>query len=191
MKAEKNQFSAGLGAKICGAWAEADGVPEELNALAEKPDILRGVIEVLPGRSEIKPMEFTVDLDAIPFIPNGWSVESHVKGGQWKYDTTKVSLYLSEGQRDGKWMVGTELRQELDSLSVMNANLLEFYLAHLPIIPEDWKGKYVFFWGTVYRSARGNLCVRCLCWGGEGWRWDYRWLEDVWSDGNPALLHGK
>ncbi len=193
MKAEKNQFSAGLGAKICGAWAEANGVPEELNALAEKPEILRGIIDVLHGRSEIKPIELIVDLDATPFTPDGWTVESHKSGGQWKYDATKVSLYLSEGQKDGKCLTGTKLRQELESLfpPVMNANMLEFYLAHTSLIPEDWKGKVIFFWGTIYRNADGNLYVRFLYWSGGRWCWYCDWLENDWSSAYPATLLGK
>lgn len=136
-------------------------------------------------------MSNELNLDVAPFIPNGWTVESHQKGGQWKYDTTKVSLYLSEGQKDGKCLAGTKLRQELEAMPVINANLLEFYLAHTWLIPKDWKGKAIFFWGTIYRDADGDLCVRYLCWLEERWYWYYEWLENDWSDNYPTVLIGK
>jgi hypothetical protein len=88
-------------------------------------------------------------------------------------------------------MVGTELRKGLESLPVMNANLLEFCLAHTWLIPEDWKGKAVFFWGTVYRDGSGSLYVRYLYWSGERWYWDSYWLGNAWGDDSPAALLGK
>lgn len=135
--------------------------------------------------------ELIVDLDAPPFIPNGWMVESHKQSGRWRYDATKVSLYLSDDQKDGKGLTGSKFRQELKSQLVMNANMLEFYLAHTSLIPEDWKGKAVFFWGTVYCDASGRLYVRCLGWRGKRWDWSDRCLGDVWGCGNPAALLGK
>jgi len=39
----------------------------------------------------------------------------------------------------------------------MNANVLDYLLAHPELIPEDWKNKYVFFWGTIYRYSSGGL----------------------------------
>jgi hypothetical protein len=56
------------------------------------------------------------------------------------------------------------------------------------LIPEEWKGKYVFFWGTIYRGSGDNLYVRCLCWGGGRWDWGYDWLGGGWDDGNPAAV---
>ncbi|MBU3964354.1 hypothetical protein KJ562_01315, partial [Patescibacteria group bacterium] len=67
-----------------------------------------------------------------------------------------------------------------------NANLLDFYLAHINLIPEDWKGKAVFFWATIYRRSDGSLYVRYLFWSGGGWYWLYNWLDDDWGDHNPA-----
>ncbi len=164
---------------------------EKIKMLCERRGLLGQVLEVLDGRSEIKPIDLVVDLDADPFVPEGWSVVSHTKGGQWKYDATKVSLYLSEGQKDGKWIVGTKLQEELKAQPTANANLLEFYLAHPHLIPEDWKGKYTFFRGTSYRRADGSLCVRYLFWVGARWAWGCLWLGHDWYDRNPAVLLGK
>lgn len=191
MKAEKNSFSVGLAAKFVGAWAEAGGAPEELNALAEKPEVLKGVLEILAGRSEIKPITYTLDFDASPFIPDGWTVESHKKMGQWTFDPSKVKFHLADGQRGGKYVPGTVLREELEKLECYNANLLDFYLKNQYLIPEDWKGKAIFFWGTIYRNADGDLFVRCLDWDGGAWGWCCHWLVSDWREFSPAAVCGK
>ena len=85
-------------------------------------------------------------------------------------------------------MVGNNLRQELDDQPTLNANVLDYLLAHPELIPEEWKGKAVFFWGTIYRRSDGGLYVRCLYWGGSKWRWHGRWLDNGFNSGNPAAL---
>ena len=130
-------------------------------------------------------IEHVIDLDADPFVPNGWKVEEHRKGGQ---NASKVALYLSKGQQGGKVIDGNKLRKELADKSAFNANVLDYLLANPDLIPEEWKGKYVFFWGTVYRHSGGHLCVRCLCWDVGGWIWDGRWLGDHWYGRDPAAV---
>lgn len=164
---------------------------EKIKILCEQKGLLTQVLEVLEGRSEICPVEYTVDLDSTPFIPEGWKVEEHKKGGQWKFDPTKLELYLDEGQKNGKCIEGNKLRKKLESKDVLNANLLDFLLKNPNLIPESWKGKVVFFWGTIYRGTVGNLCVRDLCWRGSRWDWDYYWLDDDWNGSNLAVVLGK
>ena len=40
----------------------------------------------------------------------------------------------------------------------------------------------------LYRDADGDLCVRYLYWGGDGWHWGYRWLGNGWHANNPAAV---
>ena len=176
---------------------EGQWTNEEIKILCERKGFLSSVHEALLGRAEIKPVEYLVDFDAKPFIPNGWTIlpdsEQLAKRvcGQWKFDPTKVELYLNEGQKNGKSIEGNDLRKKLANQPVMNANLLDFYLAHPKLIPESWKGQYVFFWGTIYRSADGNLCVRYLYWNGGRWYWDCYWLENDWDSNYPSAVSGK
>jgi len=135
-----------------------------------------------------------IDCDADPFVPEGWKVEEHKQGGQFAFDPSKVEFYLSPEQKDGKRIVGNSLRKELADKPVMNANVLDFLLANPDLIPEDWKKdgagntRYIFFWGTVYRRRGGFLCVRCLYWDGDRWRWGRIWLVSDWGGDDPALL---
>ncbi|MDP3645911.1 MAG: hypothetical protein Q8R25_02390 [bacterium] len=132
--------------------------------------------------------EHLVDLDADPFIPNGWKVEEHQKGGQFKWDAAKIALYLSEPQKRGRGIEGNKLRNALKGQPVFNANLLDYLLKNPHLIPEEWKDKYIFFWGTIYRGSGGYLYVRYLYWYGGRWYWSNRWLDDDWDGLNPAAL---
>jgi len=127
-----------------------------------------------------------IDCDADPFLPQGWKVESHKKMGQFEWDATKVALYLDEGQQGGKCIEGNKLRKKLEAKNVHNANVLDYLLAHPELIPEEWKGKAVFFWGTVYRNSAGGLYVRYLYWDGKRWDWYCLWLDSSWGGNSPA-----
>jgi hypothetical protein len=165
---------------------QSEGFTSEHLTLLGQYKNLGSIKDVLEGRSEIKPIE--VDLDTDPFIPEGWSVIEHKKGGKWKYDSTKVGLYLSKKQQDGGVIGGQDLRKELESQSVMNANLLNFYLKNQRIIPSEWKGKAVFFWGTIYKSIGGGLYVRYLYWSSDSWTWNYGCFDEDWDNDDPSVV---
>ncbi len=147
------------------------------------------IIEGLQCLIEGRPLDTRiVDLDAAPFIPKGWKLESHKKGGQFAWDSAQVTLHLEAGQQGGNAMKGTDLQKALEDKPVLNANALDFLLAHPELIPESWKDKYVFFWGTVYRFSDGCLCVRYLRWDGAGWGWRAYWFECGWRGQDPAAV---
>jgi hypothetical protein len=156
--------------------------------LLSEGDMFARILPVIRGLAEVV---FTVDLEADPFVPDGWEVVEHQKGGQIEWDPTKVFLYLSPNQQDGKVIKGELLRAELTGKPVFNVNMLDFLLANPTLIPDSWKGKAVFFWGTIYRSSDGNLCVRYLYWHVGRWNWDDYWLELGWYDCNPAAVPAK
>lgn len=145
-----------------------------------------GVARFLRNESRVVIDRHIIDLDASPFVPEGWKVEEHKQGGQFEWDPTKVALHLADGQQNG--IVGTELRKLLEGQPVMNANLLDYLLKNPQLIPEDWKGKAAFFWGTVYRFDGGRLCVRYLLWNGSVWFWCRSWLVDSFVAFNPAFV---
>ena len=159
---------------------------------------LARVMDIQLGRAEIKPIEHVIDLGASPYLPDGWKVEEHQKGKLVKLerrgddlylDGKKIDLFLSKNQKGG-CIGGNNLREELAKEPVLNANVLDHLLKpeNQHLIPDSWKGKCAFFWGTVYRSADGNLCVRCLYWDGDGWNWNYDWLGNDWFANRPAAV---
>jgi len=169
------------------AFEAAGYTPDDVTKLRTSPQ-LGALKQVLLGYAEIKLLEPVIDLDAAPFVPNDWKVEEHQKGGTFRWDPVKVKLYLSKLQSKGKYIGGHDLRKELAGQPVFNARLLDYLLAHPQLIPEEWKGKYIFFWGTIYHHSSGDLCVRYLCWGDGQWQWGYDWLGSDWSVDSPAAL---
>ena len=133
-----------------------------------------------------------VDLDIEPFVAEGWSVQEHRKGGVLDFGQMRFSLHLSSKQsREGR-IVGIELYEKLKGLPVLNANLLDWFLRteNQCLIPEDWKGSSVFFWGTIYRHRGGNLFVRSLSQdeSGRGWCANWRWIGDFFGKSDPAVF---
>jgi hypothetical protein len=150
--------------------------PEDLKWLCEG-NTLSQLRKVRLGQASIEVIAHVIDCDADPFTPDGWKVEEHKKGGNVQWDGSKVSLWLANGQQNGKVLEGNKLRKEVAKKVPFNANMLDYLLANPHLIPEEWKGKYVFFWGTVYRNSRGHLYVRYLYWSGSRWYWGDFWLD--------------
>jgi len=112
----------------------------------------------------------------------------------FKWNAANVALYLDKGQENGGWIEGNKLLKELANKPVLNANVLDYLFAHPHLIPEEWKDKIVFFWGTIYRQ-HGDLCVRYLYWNGGIWdlssgRWDWSAckLGHRWHGNSPAAV---
>ena len=149
---------------------------------------------VVLGKNKIR-----VKLDAPPKLPfdgaeieahfgSGWVTVEKRKDGQLYVGGRKVILHVSECQKDGKKIKGYELCEELTGKTVLNANILDALLEFTHLIPEDWKEKTVFFWGTIYRNSDGYLCVRFLFWGGSRWHWCCYCLGGDFDGRDPAAL---
>ena len=129
-----------------------------------------------------------INLEKPPYIPYpNWTIESHIGKGKWKWNPKEVELYLSEKQKTG-YVIGHDLRKKLENKPVLNANVLDYLYENQELIPEDWKNKYVYFWGTIYRYSDGDLRVRCLYFHGGVWDRNYNWLGNGWGGDDPAAL---
>ena len=158
---------------------------DDLTKLGQYKD-KKSLQAVILGHAKIELVCHLIDCSADPYIPGGWTVEEHQKGGTLEWDSAKILLFLAEKQKTGL-ITGHDLRKELVDKPVLNANVLDYLLAHPELIPEDWKeGEYIFFWGTIYRYSDVGLCVRCLGWGGGRWYWDSHWLLRDWFANYPA-----
>ncbi len=128
-----------------------------------------------------------VDCDAAPFCPDRWEVVEHREGGSLDLSKVGIDLFVSEKQKAG-WVKGDGLRSIIADEPALNANVLDHLLVHPHLIPEGWKGKAVYFWGTIYRRPDGTLCVRSLYWVGGWWDWSYHWLDNDWYSDYPAAV---
>jgi hypothetical protein len=66
-------------------------------------------------------------------------VAQHQQSGQFLFDPTKIKLYLSDVQKDRRYIRGHMLRKELAEIPVLNANALDWLLQNPEFIPEEWK----------------------------------------------------
>jgi hypothetical protein len=122
--------------------------------------------------------EHVINLDVAPYLPDGWKVEEHQRGGQFKWDASKIALRLYKDHSAGG-SFSKKLREKLKGRPVYNANLLDYLLKNPHLIPEEWRGRDVFFFGTIY-SVRNDfqaddVLVRYLLWeelDGK-WTWDF------------------
>lgn len=138
---------------------------------------------------------YIIDTDAQPKIPyEGWTIESHKGMGKVKWKPESLELYLSEKQKDGRYINGNRLRQELEELPILNACILDFLEEHPELTPESWKKdengntRYIYFWGTIFCDSHGSLYVRYWCWRDGAWRRSYDWLGSHWGGQSPALV---
>lgn len=130
-----------------------------------------------------------INCNTIPFLPSGWKIVKHQKGGMWEWDSTKVGLYLSDGQKNNGAIDGHKLFKELVGRPVLNANVLDFLLIHQELIPVEWRGLAVFFWGTVYRNYDGDCVVPYIYWDSGRWLWGDRQFDSGWDvNTSPAAV---
>jgi len=148
------------------------------------------------GNTETKPVEHFIDCDEAPFIPEGWSIlpaneqlPRRFCGVLW-WGVTEVALHLSTKQKNNLQVLGSELCKELEEIVVYPANVLDFLLKkeNWHLIPEEWEGVRVFFWGTIYCRSDDYLGVRCLCRIDDKWTWSCHWLDSKWSDHDLSAI---
>jgi len=134
--------------------------------------LMSGESKTLPRSSAKHIINCAID----PFIPNGYVLEKHQPGDEnYEFDAVKVFLFQSKKQ-EKEILVGEELLQELDNIPILNANVLDYLIAHPELIPDSWKDKRIYFLGTIY-LLNDIRVVRYLYWSKSQWTWCQRWLE--------------
>lgn len=115
-----------------------------------------------------------IDCDADPYVPDGWTVEKHKKGGQLTFAAADLQHFYEDHQDVA--FTGPDFCKEIEDKLVLNANILDFLLKNPEIIPRDWKFRQTCFWGTIYRGPGGRQYVRYLVWDGGHWKWEPKWI---------------
>ncbi|OHA23918.1 MAG: hypothetical protein A3B11_00370 [Candidatus Taylorbacteria bacterium RIFCSPLOWO2_01_FULL_44_26] len=190
-----SEFGCGAGHELAITAAKVGWELTDFSELTQSEDKCRQVLSFLRGRAEIKSLEHIINCDVPVFVPNNWEVLPETEQlpnrvrGLVKFDPKKIILHLANGQKGAKCIVGNELRLELAKERVYTAHILDYLLRpeNQHLIPEEWKGKAIFFWGTIYRDS-GDLCVRCLYWFGGRWCWGCFWLVFDFRVGDPAAV---
>lgn len=174
---------------------------EDLTRVTRDERKLSQVLVAVRGQAVISTGNcLMLNLDALPDIPLGWDdaleirlkdqLPHAVREQTFEFDASKVTLYLAEGQKGNKTILGRELCTELRVQRVFPASLLDWLIRDENrdfIIPESWKKHPVCFWGTIYHG-RDRLYVRYLWWDGRRWCSAIRSLDEEWHVHSPAAV---
>ncbi len=144
-------------------------------------------LTVVNNHARIEEIQFLIDGNVQPFIPKDYTLLEHRKNGLWKWKpgikwNFNIKLVLFTGQKKIGGVKGVFIYEKSLSQNVLNANALDYLLAHQELIPKEWKGKCICFFGTIYRNNLGYRCVRYLEWFNNGWRCSSRSLELEFGD---------
>ena len=124
-----------------------------------------------------------------------WKILEHRETPrQFTWNPSRIKLFQTESQKRNGIVEGNVIRKEFASIpGVMNASVLNHLLKHPELIPDKWKGYYIFFWGTIYEDKYGWEHVRCLeyCLNRKMWCWDNNLLNQTLSVATDfaAVLH--
>ena len=185
-------MSARQAAELDHAFERNGWTPTDVKTLS-KGGTLAEFRKVLLGHAIITALGHFIDCDADPYVPAGWKVFEHRKGGQFNFSAALVKFRLDSGQKNGEYIGGNKLCKKFLGKPILNANVLDYLLKNPDLIPEDWKrdengnARYIFFWGTIYRYSYGHTCVRYLGWN-DKWCWGAYWLDDEFGRDLHAAL---
>ena len=158
---------------------------EEIKKLSQG-EILGKFRDILLGYYETKPIDNLIDLSARPYCPKGelagqdiWIWNYHNKGGKWLFNPNEIKLDLFEPEEskdplEDSW----NLPKKLATLNFLNANVLDFLMKNPKFFPEEWKGKRIFFWGTIYGMSAADT-IRYIFWDKDNNcpKWYYQCLN--------------
>lgn len=132
-----------------------------------------------------------IDLRAWPSVPKGYKVVEHRGKGLFTWDkkAQAQALYLHEEQENGRIWGGT-LYEKVAEVRVLNASVLDLNLARPHLIPKEYEGKAVVFWGTVYQKEETDLLyVRNLSKSPlHGWMSSLVWIDSDFGPNMPAAI---
>ena len=111
-------------------------------------------------------------------IAKGWTIESDRENlpADWNPKSVKIISPLKKG---GSVITGEESIKRLSKEPLLGARGFWHYWNNQADIPEEWKGKYVFFDALVLRNPSGNRYSLSLYWDYGRWHWRDYWLDSV------------
>jgi hypothetical protein len=177
--AKPSDFSVGLTHKFVQAFLKMGGTPETLNDLREDPEKMRKVAGIAHNFCDPGPLRATVNLSGDAYLPHaGWSIVTNKQMGQ-------VELVFQENRlsMDGRLVTLSKrdhVRNSHPDHEHFNGAMLRFLLNHPEFHPPAWKGKYVSFWGTHYRSPNGREAIFCIHKEKSFYEWD--WINPKTQD---------
>jgi len=122
-----------------------------------------------------------------PMLDSGWKlVNPNQKNEAFEFSLSNVKL-VPCGSRENK-VNGKALLSELKE-KAFNAYLLEFLLKNQNLIPTEWQGKTIFFFGTTYwdNSTPPLIAILKMKFYDGNWESGASYLDDDF-DGGDAIV---
>lgn len=136
-----------------------------LHALVEGRMLSR-VGSVIKGTSEIVNTQYiAIDCSTQPTTPEGFVIHSSLNCGWFRWDSSKLKLFVSEEQKKSGSIRSLDLVKITKQFDLVPSNILDFLLLHPHLIPESWWGEHnqVGFWGTKFKCLKQDgMFVRYL-----------------------------
>ena len=174
---------------------------------AEFGKFLRKEICWLPVGAELVYQMLTIDRSKpfdTAFIGPNWSIwkgPANGNGLEGEEDQDTRSLVLTEialgaiildasFKKSETVTTGEErLKRLLESGQIrLDAAVFLHLWENKHLIPEKWKGKFVFFDGTILRNPYGDRYALCLYWSGVAWCWGVFWLAHARYATHPSAV---
>lgn len=149
MSNSKLMLDVGQANELKLALRRAEYTNEDVKHLCEKNGILEGVGRIFRGYARVEPVEYIIDCDARPIVPEGWELVDHKQGGsfKWHFD------------------LAASLSSILSRQPVINACVFDFLFANPRLIPKEIGDSYFIFRGSVFHGrndAEGKFFHRYI-----------------------------
>lgn len=137
----------------------------------------RDHLRVVHRTHRIVQIKYIIDGDSDPHFPpnppSGLKVHLHQKNGKlnWHHDVIGYD-HDEPRSRAMNFKYGDEVLARFEGNNLPNASAVTFYLKHPWLIPEEWKGQIIYFFGTIYIDSEGKLYA---------WRLEWHSDKNVWS----------
>ena len=122
---------------------------------------------VIVGKPRILPIDRSQPFDPVKFLGQGWTIEEEDERSLvlTQLDLTEVRLeqMLKKGETSIKGEEKLRRLKEVGHIR-LDAKIFQALWENQAFIPESWKGRAVYFDGTILRNPDGNRCVLYLYW---------------------------
>lgn len=143
------------------------------------------------GANTILTIDRSRPFDPAKFIGKGWSIAEQDERSLVLSEVNLRNIRLETMLKDGEGSVqGEEKLRRLKKSGHIRLDAKVFYALweNKSLIPESWKGKTIYFDGTILQNPDGNRYVLYLFWSGDEWRWYCLWLKRGWYGDNPSAV---
>ncbi|MFH0814950.1 MAG: hypothetical protein V1902_02655 [Candidatus Falkowbacteria bacterium] len=152
---------------------------------------LRNRGQMVVGGSNKLTIDRSKPFDPVAFVGKGWKIGEQDERALALTEIDLAAVQLKHMLKDREPYVGGE--EKLTRLKVagyvrLDAGVFETLWNNQHLIPERWKGKIVYFDGTVLVSPDGGRYVLCIDGGGGQWSRDCGYLNHSFSGNNPSAV---